>query len=64
VLGLHWDVFSMCFDVFVLEGVFLVSDARCCRYGWAPIHRAAKNEHLSCLEFLVGCNADVNARDE
>ncbi len=54
----------MCFDVFVVERCFFFFDARCCRYGQAPIHEAASGGHLSCLEFLVGRNADVNARDE
>ncbi len=54
----------MCFDVFVVEGGRLFSDARCCRDGRAPIHGAASGGHLSCLEFLVGRNADVNVRDE
>jgi ankyrin repeat protein len=49
---------------FVVEGGRLFSDARCCRDGRAPIHGAASGGHLSCLEFLVGRNADVNARDE
>jgi hypothetical protein len=34
-----------------------------CRRGVAPIHEAAAGGHLSCLEFLVSRNADVNARD-
>ncbi len=54
----------MCFDVFVVEGGRLFPDARCCRDGRASIHWAAEEGHLSCLEFLVARNADVNARDE
>jgi hypothetical protein len=54
----------MCFDVFVVEGGCLFSDARCCRDGRAPIHEAASRGHLSCLEFLVARNADVNAQTE
>jgi ankyrin repeat protein len=46
----------------VVEGGRLFSDARCCRDGEAPIQRAASGGHLSCLEFLVGRNADVNAQ--
>ena len=41
-----------------------VSHACCCRDGWAPIHKAAYNGHLSCLEFLVARGADVHAQDE
>jgi hypothetical protein len=52
----------MIFDVFVVEGGRLFSDARCCRDGWASIHRAAVWGYLSCLEFLVARNADVNAQ--
>jgi hypothetical protein len=53
----------MCFDVFVVvKGGRLFSDARCCRDGRAPVHVAASEGHLSCLEFLVGRNADVNAQ--
>ncbi len=52
----------MCFNVFVVEGGCLFSDARCCRDGEAPIHGAASRGHLSCLEFLVARNADVNAQ--
>ncbi len=52
----------MCFDVFVVEGRRLFSDARCCRDGEAPVHVAASGGHLSCLEFLVARNADVNAQ--
>ncbi len=52
------------FDVFVVEGGLLFSDARCCRHGFYPIHDAAHRGDLSCLEFLVGCNANVEAVDE
>jgi ankyrin repeat protein len=38
-----------------------VSHACCCRDGWAPIHSAAANGQLSCLEFLVARGADVHA---
>jgi hypothetical protein len=47
---------------FVVEGGCLFSDARCCRDGQAPIHRAAESGVVSCLEFLVARNADVNAQ--
>jgi hypothetical protein len=50
------------FHVFGVEGGRFVSDSRCCREGRAPIHGAAFGGHLSCLEFLVGRNADVNAQ--
>jgi hypothetical protein len=52
----------MCFDVVVVEGGRLFSDARCCRDGRASVHVAASGGHLSCLEFLVARNADVNAQ--
>jgi hypothetical protein len=48
----------------VVEGGELFSDARCCRDGEAPIHESALLGHLSCLEFLVARNADVNAQTE
>ncbi len=41
-----------------------VSHACCCRDGQAPIHKAAKDGHLSCVEFLVARGADVHAQDE
>ena len=52
----------MFFDVCVVEGGCLFSDARCCRDGQTPVHGAASGGHLSCLEFLVARNADVNAQ--
>ena len=39
-----------------------VSHACCCRSGWAPIHKAAANGHLSTLEYLVAQGADVHAQ--
>jgi hypothetical protein len=36
----------------------------CCRYGWAPIQKAAEEGHLSILEFLVARGADVHAQDK
>jgi hypothetical protein len=50
------------FDVFVVEGRRLFSDARCCRLGQTPMCMAASRGHLSCLEFLVARYADVNAQ--
>ncbi len=42
--------------------MFVFADARCCRGGQTPVHLAAYGGHLSCLEFLVARNADVNAQ--
>ena len=55
---------SMCVVFFFpdVEGWFIFSDARCCRDGRTPIYRAAFGGDLSCLEFLVARNADVNAQ--
>jgi hypothetical protein len=39
-----------------------VSHACCCRDGAAPIHMAAFQDHLSCVEFLVARGADVHAQ--
>ena len=39
-----------------------VSHACCCRDGGAPIYKAARGGHLSCLEFLVDRGADVHAQ--
>ena len=39
-----------------------VSHACCCRDGEAPIHLAAKNGNVLCLEFLVARGADVHAQ--
>ncbi len=41
-----------------------VSHASCCRYGRAPIHKAAERGDLSILELLVARGADVNAQDK
>ena len=41
-----------------------VSHACSCRTGWAPIHLAAANGHLSIMEFLVARGADVHAQNE
>ena len=52
---------------YVVEGLAeegAVSHACCCRYGQAPIHKAAEGGHLSTLEFLVARGADVHAQDE
>jgi hypothetical protein len=40
-----------------------MSHACCCRSGRAPIHFAASNDRLPCLEWLVAKGADVHARD-
>ncbi len=64
VLVLIFAWAAMCCVVFVsdVEGWFIFSDARCCRGGEALIHRAAESGDVSCLEFLVARNADVNAQ--
>ena len=33
-------------------------------YGRSSLHKAAEKGHLSCLDFLLARNADVDARDE
>ena len=50
---------------YVVEGLAeggAVSHACCCRDGQAPIHLAAKNGNLSCLELFVARGADVHAQ--
>jgi hypothetical protein len=36
-----------------------VSQSCCCRFGQAPIHKAAYHGHLSCLEWLLARGADL-----
>ena len=45
----------------LLGNDFLFSDARCCRYGGAPVHVAASSCHLSCLIRLVVRYGEVDA---
>ncbi len=40
-----------------------MSHAWFCRSGRAPIHFAASNGHLPCLEWLVAKDADFHAQD-
>ncbi len=53
-------------NAYVVEGLAeegAVSHACCCREGRAPIHLAAREGHLSIVEFLVARGADVHAQD-
>jgi hypothetical protein len=46
----------------IVGGAF--SHAFYCRFGMAPIHRAAYQGYSSALELLIAKNADVNVQDK